>query len=281
MKLLNFVKRDPYRTRRVILFLTAAFSVSFVSLVAAGCISVHAKSAKIERETSLLASDILELREAVTHTDEESARIFTALIGTRLDSFLAEKDMTALMSAISSRDVRFFKLCEEIEALYAAQRFSHHAFVTALRESCEDGGAGSLSRATSTISPNKKLPLLFVGAFDAAKSAADFCGTKNIFQKDDVCAYCKNVFLQFNPANASARVYAVAGIPGDSVLSSDECVSKAQIYAETRLGFAGTSVSEAVGKNGVCRVSLSGEEGTAAVLGVRMDSGQIVYFWFS
>lgn len=278
MNLLDFVKNEPLRARRAIVVLSAAFCICFFALAALGIGGVYTRTSERDRAAGLTAADILSLKEAQDAADTASASVCRALISNRASVFLSESDAHLLTEIIGTCDVRFYGLCDVIESLYAEDAFTAVTFVRSLRSFGDGGEVGTLRQTARVQTPASVSNIIGKGK-DYAERAADFIGVRNIFRSEGICAYCANVCLVFDGESRGIVTYAIEGVPKIALLTEKECVITAIEYAEGRHGIQSLSAAESTVENAVCRVLLKRDGESFAVVGVRMDTGETVYYY--
>ncbi len=273
MRLIRFIKEEPERTRHAILLLGIAFLTCFAALIASGIGGIYARNIRRERAASLAAAEMLALKDA---SDAVSAEVSAALAATHASDFLRDADARLFTEVIGARDARFFTFCTEVEAMIVENRFSASAFVSSLRESADT--AGTLSRASARVQSPQTMAEPVGEAKDYTELAAEFIGVRNIFSADGHCAYCRNVTVLFDGASNRVSAYAIAAVPHEIRLTEEECIRIATTYAAGKTELDSLTLSSSRCAQCMCRVCLDCNGGSV-VIGVRMDTGGIVYFF--
>lgn len=277
MNLINFVRKEPNRARLLIIILSVALLTTASALIVAGAAFAYVRRQEKETAASLTAADILSLRQAYENADAESVRILMSLVACRISCFLNSADADTLVKLISVQDNAFFDFCGEIDGLIKNDELSAEKFALALRGVQRAGETGVLSRAAEIRRAEKMFQVNFRSK-TADKQASEFLGLMNIFSAEGNCAFCQNLYIEFIGSSNSVRRYAIQYEVDTVRLSEEDCVSIAKEYASSRHGIEVNRVSDVTLKNGVFFVILTDKKESNHFVGVRGDTGEIVFF---
>ena len=276
MSIFSFRKNKGDRTNMAIAVLSLMLFAVTAALVVGGVSVTYMHRQKQDTAAYLTAADLLSLQTAYENNDAAAEAVLRALISCRSSGFLSAKETETLNKLIDAGDGFFADFCSQIRSGIEKGRFSAKTFVKTLKSCTDKKTSGTLGRATTI---NRRAPLhqvLF--GIGADQRASEHFSMIDIFEAEGNCAYCKNVYIEFSGKSSRVCKLSVENTVTQVLLSEDECVSLAKDYAQGRCGFPVYGTGYVLLKNGVYFVSILDKNGAQATVGVRGDTGGIVFF---
>ena len=269
------MKSRYYHTVRTVRYLACAFGITLAALITLAGIHVYREHAEREKCAVLMAGEILSLRDSRKSGDGRE-EMFRALIDVRSTGLLREAEQHALRIALASEDLD--PLAGDIETAFLENRFTADVFKESLRRFYSAYTAVNFPTAANDDAA-QKTPYRETGA---VRLAGDFFGCSALFRESRTAAgnaaFCRNAYAVFDRQNGRMTEFAVACVPGESVLNTDECRMKAAAYLRDRLDLFPTGVLAENSSGGICYLQMRCRGGTSVLVGVREDSGSICLF---